>query len=157
MLGYEPAGIIIVKLEFWHVFLIFGTFRCGNQYFEKVTPKTETSDRDLSFGSDQASWELQICDKKWDGVWKTTFPTAGDIFLAGNRDFDEFSLPNCRSRPGVQRGRVKTSKKRFPDQKISKIVELTRKFHRNYKHHWQTNKILKCMLAPESPRIAQKP
>ena len=120
--------------------MIFGTFRCGNQYFEKVTPETETSDRDLSFGSDQASWELQICDKKWDGVWKTTFPTAGDIFLAGNRDFDEFSLPNCRSRPGVQLGRVKTSKKRFPDQKISKIVELTRKFHCNYKDH--------CCLVP---------
>ena len=33
------------------------------QYFENVTPELETSDGDLSFGSDPVSWDLQICDK----------------------------------------------------------------------------------------------
>ena len=114
--------------------MIFGTFWFGNQYFEKVTPESETSDRDLSFGSDQASRGLQICDEKWDGVWKTTFPTAGEVFRVGNRDFNIFLYQIVDIGLNFNLEGSKIQKKRFLDQKILKIVEKSRKFQANYNY-----------------------
>ena len=66
---------------------ILGTFRSGRQHFKKLTPKLETSERDLSFGRGQVWDEVQILRKKRDAVEIIRFRTEGRKKLTENRDF----------------------------------------------------------------------
>ena len=56
----------------------------------------ETSDRDLSFGRGQVWEEVQIWDKKRDGVDITILPTAEGKKLVGNQDVAKKSGAKCR-------------------------------------------------------------
>ena len=58
-------------------------------------------DRDLSFGRGQVWEEVQIWDKKRDGVDIARLPTAEGKQLVENQDVAKISGAKCRSRPEV--------------------------------------------------------
>ena len=82
----------------------------------------ETPDRDLSFGRGQVWEEVQIWDKKRDGVDIARLPTAEGTRFVENQYFAKKSSPKCRSRPEVSMPGLETSKYIFQDLKISKII-----------------------------------
>ena len=82
----------------------------------------ETSDRDLSFGRGQVWEEVQIWDKKWDGVDIAGLPTAEGEKCVENQDFAKKHYQNVDLDLNFYLGGSKPPKKTFLDQKILKIV-----------------------------------